>query len=268
MESIPAWLAWNHNGHNTVEPPSSTVPCMTTKPFHHWQQIYACPLCYLNRNFPHLKKWYQNPHGQTTMYYCMMHTLVCVHILSESCMLNRFLKLKLTTSGCQIRLTCLHLPPNSVCKMLPHHLIYFSSNPKSWVHLQFPSNTFTHTSQQIFLQVTNNIPQEMRKLDHQSLSLAQNSLHCAPPVDPPGLGPQDSWETPCPNLQDLQLAESLNGLTSVSVSAKAHIESEVSSYLSPTVEQSDSICHLFVHGNLRIEHTQGLSIWPHKDAVS
>jgi hypothetical protein len=61
MESIPAWLAWNHNGHNTVEPPSSTVPCMTTKPFHHWQQMYACPLCYLNRNFPHLKKWSSKP---------------------------------------------------------------------------------------------------------------------------------------------------------------------------------------------------------------
>jgi hypothetical protein len=34
------------------------------------------------------------------------------------------------------------------------------------------------------------------------------------------------------------------------------------------VEQSESICHLFVHGNLRIEHRQGLSIWPHKEAVS
>jgi len=218
--------------------------------------------------FHTLKNGHQNPHGQNTMYYCMMHTLVCVHVLSEFCMLNRFLKLKLTTSGCQIRLTCLNLPPNFVCKMLPHHLIYLSTNPKSWVHLQFPSNTLTRTSQQIFLQVTNNIPQEMRKLDHWGLSLAQNSLHCAPPVDPPGLGPQDSWETPCPNLQDLQLAESSNGLTSVSVSAKAHIESEVSSYLSPTVEQSDSICHLFVHGNVRIEHRQGLSIWPHKEAVS
>jgi hypothetical protein len=152
----------------------------------------------------------------------------------------------------------LHLPPNSVCKMLPHHLIHLSKNLKSWVHLQFPSNTLTYLTTDI--PTGNNIPQEMRKLDHWGLSLAQNSLHCAPPVDPPGLGPQDSWETPCPNLQDLQLAESLNGLTSVSVSAKAHIESEVSSYLSPTVEQSESICHLFVHGNLRIEHRQGLSI--------